>query len=74
MKKTSNTDYYFIKSGIIDRAVNRSKLGAREKMLCIKNSYYGNITFVQLTKFIPSINVKNTVRGNLKDFALQYGA
>jgi hypothetical protein len=38
MKKTSNTDYYFIGSGIIDRAVNRSKLGAREKMLCIKNN------------------------------------
>ncbi len=73
MKKTSSADYHFIGSGIIDRTVNTSKLDATEKMLCIKNNYYKKITFVQLTKYNPSINIKHIVPGNLKSFALLHG-
>jgi hypothetical protein len=74
MRKTSTTDYSFIGSGIITGIVNPDRLNPYEKALCIKNNYYGKITFAQLTKYIPGINVKLVVRRNWKSFALLHGA
>jgi hypothetical protein len=74
MRKTSTTDYSFIGSGIITGIVNPDRLNPYEKALCIKNNYYGKITFAQLTKYIPGINVKLIVRRNWKSFALLHGA
>ena len=74
MMKTSTTDYSFIGSGIITEIVNPNRLNPCEKALCIKNNYYGRITFAQLTKYIPGINVKLVMRRNWKSFALLHGA
>ena len=73
MKKTSSTGYFFVGSGIIDRIVNPDKLNASEKMFCVKNNYYRKITFGQLTKYIPEINVELIIRGNWKSFAMLHG-
>jgi hypothetical protein len=58
MRKASTTDYSFIGSGIITGIVSPDRLNPYEKALCIKNNYYRKITFGQLTKYVPGINVK----------------
>jgi hypothetical protein len=73
MRKTS-TDYSLIGSGIITGIVSPDRLNPYEKALCIKNNYYGKITFAQLTKYIPGINVKLIMRRNWKSFAFLHGA
>lgn len=74
MEKTSNTDYCFIGSGIIDQIIHPEKLNNFEKMLCVKNNCYRKIVFGQLSKFFPGINVKHTIKGSWKSLALLHGA
>jgi hypothetical protein len=73
MEKTSNTDYSFIGSGIIDQIIHPEKLNNREKLLCVNNNCYRKIVFGQLSKFFPGINVKHTIKGSWKSIALLHG-
>ena len=73
MEKTSNTDYSFIGSGIIDQIIHPEKLNNLEKLLCVNNNCYRKIVFGQLSKFFPGINVKHTIKGSWKSIALLHG-
>lgn len=73
MKKTSDTDYSFIGSGIIDRIIHPDKLSGPEKILCIKNNCYRKVIFGQLAKFYPRINIRQTIGGYWKSLALLHG-
>jgi hypothetical protein len=73
MRKTSDIDYYFIGSGIIDQIIHPDKLGGPEKILCIKNNYHRKVTFSRLAKFYPRINVRQTKSRAWKSLALLHG-
>ena len=73
MKKTSDADYCFIGSGIIDGVTHPDKLSGPEKILCIKNNCYRKIIFGRLARFYPGINVKQPRSGAGKILALLHG-
>ena len=73
MKRTSDADYCFIGSGIIDRVTHPDKLSGPEKILCMKNNCYRKVTFARLAKFYPSINIRQTISKACKSLALLHG-